>query len=80
MSKREQAKAYAQGGAAAISVLTEPERFGGHMDHLRAVAGAVAAAATGVAARPGRAAGQSNGRRVHEHACELRSCTAAAPL
>ena len=36
-----QAKAYAQGGAAAISVLTEPERFGGHMDHLRAVAGAV---------------------------------------
>lgn len=36
-----QAQAYAVGGAAAISVLTEPDRFGGHMDHLRAVSKAV---------------------------------------
>lgn len=26
--------AYGQGGAAAVSVLTEPKRFGGHLDHL----------------------------------------------
>lgn len=36
-----QAQAYVSGGAAAISVLTEPDRFGGHLDHLRAVARAV---------------------------------------
>lgn len=36
-----QARAYAAGGAAAISVLTEPERFDGSLDDLRAVAAAV---------------------------------------
>jgi indole-3-glycerol phosphate synthase len=36
-----QAQAYAQGGACAISVLTEPTAFDGHIDHLRAVAQAV---------------------------------------
>jgi len=35
------ARAYAHGGAAAISVLTEPEHFGGSLDDLRAVAEAV---------------------------------------
>lgn len=29
-------RAYVQGGAAAISVLTEPDRFDGSLDHLRA--------------------------------------------
>lgn len=38
----EQAVAYAAGGAAAISVLTEPTRFGGALDDLCAVSGAVA--------------------------------------
>ncbi len=33
--------AYARGGAAAISVLTEPRHFGGSIDDLTAVAGAV---------------------------------------
>ncbi len=36
-----QAEAYQEGGAAAISVLTEPARFGGSLDDLKAVAGAV---------------------------------------
>jgi indole-3-glycerol phosphate synthase len=36
-----QAKLYEQGGAAAISVLTEPEYFGGSLDDLRAVRSAV---------------------------------------
>ncbi len=35
------ATAYADGGAAAISVLTEPERFGGSLSDLRAVSAAV---------------------------------------
>ncbi|MCX8007382.1 MAG: indole-3-glycerol-phosphate synthase, partial [Coriobacteriia bacterium] len=39
----EQALAYERGGAAAISVLTEPERFGGSFDDLQAVAAAVRA-------------------------------------
>jgi indole-3-glycerol phosphate synthase len=34
-------RAYAAGGAAAISVLTEKSRFGGAIDHLEAVAGSV---------------------------------------
>jgi indole-3-glycerol phosphate synthase len=37
-----QAASYVRGGAAAISVLTEPARFGGSLDDLRAVASAVA--------------------------------------
>jgi len=36
------ARAYARAGARAISVLTEPEFFGGDPEHLRAVRGAVA--------------------------------------
>jgi len=35
------AKRYAAAGAAAISVLTEPERFDGHLDHLAEVVDAV---------------------------------------
>ncbi len=35
------ARQYAEGGAAAISVLTEPSRFGGALDHLAEVAAAV---------------------------------------
>jgi len=38
----EQARAYVAGGAAAISVLTEPTRFGGTLGDLAAVAGTVA--------------------------------------
>lgn len=38
----EAALAYAQGGAAALSILTEPKHFGGDLRHLREVAGAVA--------------------------------------
>ena len=34
-----QARAYRDGGAAAVSVLTEPDRFKGELDDLRAVAG-----------------------------------------
>jgi indole-3-glycerol phosphate synthase len=37
-----QARAYAAAGADAISVLTEPDRFGGSLEDLRAVAAAVA--------------------------------------
>jgi indole-3-glycerol phosphate synthase len=37
----EQARAYEAAGAEAISVLTEPDRFGGSLDDLRAVAAAV---------------------------------------
>jgi len=33
---------YAQAGAAAVSVLTEPSRFSGSLDHLRAAAAALA--------------------------------------
>ncbi len=36
------AASYARGGAAAVSVLTEPTRFGGSLDDLRAVTDAVA--------------------------------------
>ncbi len=35
------ARAYAQAGAAAVSVLTEPERFGGSLDDLAAATGAL---------------------------------------
>lgn len=37
----ELARSFARGGAAAISVLTEPQFFLGHLDHLRAVRDAV---------------------------------------
>ena len=37
------AKTYADAGAAAISVLTEPDRFDGHLDHLAEVVDAVPA-------------------------------------
>lgn len=37
----ERARLYAEAGATAISVLTEPEEFGGSLDHLAAVAAAV---------------------------------------
>lgn len=38
----EQARAYARGGAAAISVLTEPRHFGGSLEDLRTVRASVA--------------------------------------
>lgn len=37
-----QARAYAEGGAAAVSILTEPEHFGGSVDDLRQVRDALA--------------------------------------
>lgn len=37
----EQAQRYADGGALAISVLTEPSRFDGHLDHLEELAAAL---------------------------------------
>ena len=40
-SREERALSYADGGAAAISVLTEPTQFGGHLDHLKDVVAAV---------------------------------------
>ena len=39
--RNSRAKSYAAGGAAAISVLTEPSRFDGDLSHLKAVAAAV---------------------------------------
>ena len=39
--RNSRAKAYAAGGAAAISVLTEPSRFDGELTHLETVAAAV---------------------------------------
>ncbi len=42
-SRSERAKAYAAGGAAAISVLTEPSRFDGELAHLEEVVSAVPA-------------------------------------
>ncbi len=41
-NRANRARSYAAGGAAAISVLTEPDRFDGHLDHLKEVAAAVA--------------------------------------
>lgn len=38
----ERARRYADGGAAAVSVLTEPSRFGGDMEHLRETAALLA--------------------------------------
>lgn len=40
--RADRAGCYAAGGAAAISVLTEPDRFDGHLDHLKEVVAAVA--------------------------------------
>lgn len=37
----EAARAYARGGASALSVLTEPRHFGGELEHLRTVSAAV---------------------------------------
>jgi indole-3-glycerol phosphate synthase len=42
---------YAAGGACAVSVLTEPDRFGGSLDHLERVAGALDARAIPVMAK-----------------------------
>src|SRR5205085_11996056 len=42
MSAVSQARAYERGGAAAISVLTEPDHFGGSVEDLMQVRGAVA--------------------------------------
>ncbi len=39
--RKVQARRYAEGGAAAISVLTEPSRFGGALEHLEEVVAAV---------------------------------------
>jgi indole-3-glycerol phosphate synthase len=39
---QERVQAYAQGGACAVSVLTEPTRFGGTLDHLAQAAAALA--------------------------------------
>lgn len=41
-SRLDRAKRYVQGGAAAISVLTEPERFDGNLTHLEEVVNAIA--------------------------------------
>ena len=41
LDRAERARQYAQGGASAISVLTEPSRFDGALDHLEEVAAAV---------------------------------------
>jgi len=41
LDRAAQARLYAKGGAAAISVLTEPSRFDGSLEHLEAVAAAV---------------------------------------
>jgi indole-3-glycerol phosphate synthase len=41
LSVTAQARAYVAGGACALSVLTEPEQFAGHLPHLTAVAGAL---------------------------------------
>ena len=41
LDRSEQARHYVSGGAAAISVLTEPSRFGGSLDHLKEVVAAV---------------------------------------
>jgi indole-3-glycerol phosphate synthase len=43
-SRVDRAQQYLQGGAAAISVLTEPSSFGGDLSHLRAVAASVSGA------------------------------------
>lgn len=39
----ERARAYVKGGAAAVSVLTEPDQFGGGLEHLRQAAAALTA-------------------------------------
>jgi indole-3-glycerol phosphate synthase len=43
-TRTHRARQYLEGGAAAISVLTEPSRFGGDMSHLREVVAAVSGA------------------------------------
>ncbi len=41
LDRAERARRYARGGAAAISVLTEPSRFGGSLEHVEEVVAAV---------------------------------------
>lgn len=45
------ARVYGAAGACAVSVLTEPERFGGHIDHLESVAAELSSAGVPVLAK-----------------------------
>ena len=83
--------AYAQGGAAAVSVLTEPSRFDGSLEHLRRPRGAGALQSTRHAQGfPGRSlpgaggARRRRGRRAADRAnavagADCRSCSMRRP-